>query len=87
MFDTKWMQRASCAGMKSEIFFPTPKGAKVNPKQYREAILICSACPVRQECLSYALKLRMTEDGIFGGKMPHQRRMMLARAPKKKVKS
>lgn len=82
--DMKWMRQAKCSGMSSEIFFPTPKKTKVNPVQYKVALSVCAVCPVQKQCLDYALKLRMLEDGIFGGKMPHQRRMLLARAPRKK---
>ncbi|NBO55535.1 MAG: WhiB family transcriptional regulator [Actinobacteria bacterium] len=64
--DLSWMDRALCTGMDSEIFFPTPKKTKVNPTQYKAALAVCSACPVRQECLDYALRHRMIEDGIFG---------------------
>jgi len=80
-----WMKHAKCAGMSSEIFFPTPKKIKVNPKQYRVALQTCAVCPVQKECLDYALKFRMVEDGIYGGKMPFQRRMMLFYKPKKKI--
>lgn len=82
--DLGWMKHAKCSGMSSEIFFPTPKKTKVNPAQYKVALAVCAVCPVQRQCLDYAIKLRMLEDGIFGGKMPHQRRMIVARAPRKK---
>lgn len=85
MREHEWMKRSLCTGMSAEIFFPTPKKTKVNPTQYKAALAICAVCPVQRECLDYAIKHRMIEDGIFGGKMPHQRRMILAKAPKKKV--
>lgn len=87
MKNNKWMDRALCQGMSTEVFFPTPKKTKVNPTQYKTALAVCAICPVQKQCLDYALKLRMIEDGIYGGKMPHQRRMLLSRRPKKKISS
>ena len=40
-----------------------------------EAKAICSGCPVRQECLDYALDSRQAY-GIWGGKTPTERRRM-----------
>jgi WhiB family redox-sensing transcriptional regulator len=55
-----WTEHAICTQTDPEIFFP-PKG---NPGKQAKAI--CAHCPVRAECLAYAI----TADekfGIWGG--------------------
>lgn len=52
-------------------FFPEDHGLNAG-----KAIYVCERCPVRQECLDWAL----THDeqfGIWGGKTPRARRAML----------
>lgn len=44
-----WMKRAQCRGQDPALFFPT-LGANV-----AKARALCSSCPVRAECLDYAL--------------------------------
>lgn len=42
----------------------------------RAAIEVCSTCPVRSECLDYALKSERTDGlriGIWGGLGPYER--------------
>lgn len=42
------------------------------PERFEKHLLICGACPIREECLEIAL--RMGEDvGIWGGTLPHER--------------
>lgn len=65
----KWRTRAACRGVPQDVFFPE------NPKQMSEARAICAACPVRTDCLRYALSLPVTDDrtGIFAGTSARQR--------------
>lgn len=46
------------------------------------AARLCAGCPVRIECLEYALRVeskpRQTPSGIWGGTAPWQRRQILA---------
>jgi hypothetical protein len=44
-----WMAQAECIGEPHETFFPR-KGAG-----YRQARMLCRACPVAVECLEYAM--------------------------------
>ena len=59
-----WMDLAACKG-KTELMFP----AYHNDKSYTGvARQICSACPVKKECLDYALEFPMTElQGVWAG--------------------
>lgn len=64
-----WRDRALCAQIEPAIFFPE-KGESV-----REAKRVCSTCPVRAECLDYALA-RDERFGIFGGLSANERRRL-----------
>ena len=62
-----WMLDARCLDADPEAFFPEKGGST------REAKRICAACPVRPECLDYAI----THDerfGIWGGLSERERR-------------
>lgn len=65
---TEWMTWALCAETDSEAFFPA-KG-----ESPRQAKAVCASCPVRLECLEYALKSGAI--GIWGGTTETQRRRM-----------
>jgi WhiB family redox-sensing transcriptional regulator len=65
----RWTDRAACRGTDTEIFFPA------NADEEAEALSICATCPVRAQCLDYAVRNRETY-GIWGGTTPEQRRRM-----------
>jgi WhiB family redox-sensing transcriptional regulator len=48
--DEPWKERAACIGLDSSFFFPELKG------QHPEGQRICRGCPVRDECLDYAVR-------------------------------
>ena len=62
-----WTDQAACRGTDTEIFYP------VTPDEEAEALSICATCPVRAQCLDYAIRNRETY-GIWGGTTPDQRR-------------
>lgn len=64
-----WRQHAACKGEPVEVFF-AKKGGNV-----ARAKAICMTCPVRLECLSWAVEARIGF-GIFGGRTPRERRML-----------
>ena len=55
-----WRAHALCAQVDPELWFPEKGGSAAPAKR------ICFACPVRIECLSYALETGQ-DDGIWGG--------------------
>jgi len=63
----RWHDRARCAEVDPEIFFPE-KG-----QSQRAARRICAACPVREPCLEYALETSQAH-GIWGGTGEGERR-------------
>ena len=62
-----WMLEARCLEADPEAFFPEKGGST------QEAKRICAACPVRNECLEYALE-HDERFGIWGGLSERERR-------------
>ena len=65
--DAGWRERALCAQVGPEVFFPEPGGST------REAKRICCACHEREECLRYALS-HDERFGVWGGLSENERR-------------
>jgi WhiB family redox-sensing transcriptional regulator len=64
-----WQERARCREYDPEVFFPEKGGSS------REAKRICAECPVRIECLNYALR-RDERYGVWGGMSERERRRL-----------
>ncbi|MGW2476979.1 WhiB family transcriptional regulator [Streptomyces sp. NPDC001665] len=64
--DTSWHPRGACHGMDWEdaeaVFFPGPR----DHEEIAEAKELCGWCPVRRECLNFALENAL-KDGVWGG--------------------
>src|SRR5690606_28432065 len=69
--DREWMARAACAGASTETFFPQ----QGENDKVEAAKRVCSGCPVRVECLSYALEHRIVF-GVWGGTSEKQRKIL-----------
>lgn len=74
--DTDWQSKAACKNMSIDMFFPEQEPTDKKTEHYIPAKKICAICPVRNECLMYAM--RMEEDerwryGLYGGLTPHER--------------
>lgn len=65
-----WFTKAVCRGVNPEIFFP------VEVNEARDAKIICGECPVKTECLEYALTNK-EEYGVWGGATFRERKIML----------
>ena len=66
-----WQQHAACRGMGAEVFFP-PRGRDDLVKQ---AKAICAGCPVKVDCLEYALDVQSCDRaGIWAGTNDKTRR-------------
>ena len=68
-----WMVFGACRDADPDLFFPS------NKEQAKAAVAICATCPVRLDCLDYALDAR-ERFGIWGGTNEKQRRRMLRRS-------
>jgi hypothetical protein len=55
-----WMSAAACREYPDAVFFP---GKGQTPT---EAMDICSGCPVRDQCLDFAMRTD-TAEGVWGG--------------------
>ncbi|MFD3590510.1 WhiB family transcriptional regulator [Streptomyces sp. NPDC058683] len=71
--DTSWHTRGACHGMDVEdadaVFFPGPR----DHADIAEAKELCGWCPVRRECLDFALE-NVLKEGIWGGLTEAERR-------------
>ncbi|HEY0450848.1 WhiB family transcriptional regulator [Actinophytocola sp.] len=72
-----WRDLAACRDSDPELFFPV---SEVGPgaRQVADAKAVCARCPVRSQCLDYAIDNRLT-DGIFGGTTEAERRQLARR--------
>ena len=66
---TTWTVDAACRDADPAIFFVDHGGSAA------EARIICAGCPVRTQCLDYALAAS-ERHGIWGGTTEKQRRTM-----------
>ena len=62
-------ESGACNGMDPEIFYPRRGDSPASAKQ------VCHVCPVKRQCLEYALQ---TDEryGIWGGASEHERRQL-----------
>lgn len=63
----RWMDRAACAGRDIVLFFGDD-GERQPDREIREwcATEVCSICPVRTDCLDYAITSDQ-RSGVWGG--------------------
>lgn len=69
--DTSWMAAASCREVAPETFFPDDGGG------VEVARRVCARCPVRDECLEFALSHHIAH-GVWGGKSERARQRLAA---------
>ena len=67
-----WRRTAACRDLAVDRFFPEPH----DHDGVRAARAVCRSCPVREECLDYALDHGRSLLGIFGGTTEKERRPM-----------
>lgn len=72
------MDESACVGAPASFFFPDRETKR--EEDSAEALLAewvparyCNACPVRDECLAYALEIQ-ADSGIWGGLTSAQRK-------------
>ena len=80
--DRDWRQLAACRHADPELFFPvSASGPSLD--QITQAKAIWARCPVRRECLAFALDTRQ-DHGVWGGVSEQERRL---RARKTRVRT
>ncbi|WP_371494104.1 WhiB family transcriptional regulator [Kitasatospora sp. NBC_00374] len=72
-----WQADAACRELDSALFFHPP-GERGGPHDRRDAAAkrVCARCPVRAQCLDYALAAREPY-GVWGGLSEDERRVLL----------
>ena len=73
IYKPEWMERASCHAYPVELFFPDAGDPKAT---ITAAKVVCADCPVRLDCLEYALGFD-TLPGIWGGKTQRERQRLI----------
>jgi WhiB family transcriptional regulator, redox-sensing transcriptional regulator len=71
-----WTDQATCRGADTEMFFP-PRGMP-SKDIYPIIEIYCNVCPVKQECLEYALE-NVERNGIWGGTTGRERRYIASK--------
>lgn len=76
---TAWQQHGLCRVVDADVFFPPPYFEHKPEREAREAKAraVCARCPVRAECLDWALATREPH-GVWGGCSESERKRMLA---------
>ena len=73
-----WVKYAWCRNYDPEIFFPIATEESVLGFIQREdAKEICALCPVRRECLAWALKTKQ-DHGVWGGLSESERILLIS---------
>ncbi len=79
IYDQPWAESAKCRDWPMSVFFPE-EGSRREPWLWARATRICRDCPVRRECLTFALTMESgTRDrkgipnGVWGGFTPAER--------------
>lgn len=67
--EQEWRNRAACRDEDPDLFFPE-RGESIEAAKE-----ICGRCPVRLDCLRYALKVGI-HHGVWGGASERARRRM-----------
>ncbi len=70
----EWVHRAKCKDEDPELFFPIGTTGPA-ATQIDEAKAVCMQCPVRMECLEWALATGQ-DAGVWGGLSEEERRAL-----------
>ncbi|MEU9860193.1 WhiB family transcriptional regulator [Streptomyces sp. NPDC047971] len=70
-----WRAAAACQDVDPDLFFPVGVGPSAL-SQAEEAKEVCRACPVREECLRWAMDEGRHVTGVWGGLTENERRSL-----------
>ncbi|MFD3333686.1 WhiB family transcriptional regulator [Streptomyces sp. NPDC058700] len=73
-----WRAAAACQNVDPDLFFPVGTGSPALV-QAEEAKDVCRHCPVREECLAWALDDSRQVTGVWGGLDDDERRSLKRR--------
>jgi WhiB family redox-sensing transcriptional regulator len=72
--DYQWRDRAACKDSHPELFFPIGSTGDAL-EEIDAAKAVCRTCPVRRECLAFAIETNQ-ESGVWGGMAEDERRRL-----------
>lgn len=72
--ESDWRTRGACQDADPELFFPTASTGPAWEAQARAAKALCRSCPVREQCLAFAME--RLPYGIAGGTTEQERRAL-----------
>ncbi|KUL72339.1 MULTISPECIES: WhiB family transcriptional regulator [unclassified Streptomyces] len=78
-----WRERAACRDVDPDLFFPIGT-AGLALVQIAEAKAVCARCPVRDQCLRWAVDVGQVE-GIWGGTTESERRARRRRSAREEA--
>jgi len=75
----RWQDRGRCRDLDPDLFFPPLESESNEQRHAREsaAKAVCAACPVRSDCLSWAISNR-ERLGVWGGLNERERQAVTA---------
>jgi WhiB family transcriptional regulator, redox-sensing transcriptional regulator len=76
MQDLSWRDQAACRRTDPGLWYPSFNAREVSPLERRrvsDAKAVCAGCPVREQCLVYAMDCTIWT-GIWGGLTERERR-------------
>jgi WhiB family transcriptional regulator, redox-sensing transcriptional regulator len=65
-----WQEHAECAHYAGQVDFFPARGESV-----RDAKAVCTVCPVKNECLEFAMRFKVAH-GVWGGLSERERRTL-----------
>jgi WhiB family transcriptional regulator, redox-sensing transcriptional regulator len=81
----EWWSLAACQSADPDLFFPI-SGAGPARVQVERAKAVCAGCPVRSDCLRYALAAGPLQ-GVWGGLTEEERRLLRQREAKARMRA
>jgi WhiB family transcriptional regulator, redox-sensing transcriptional regulator len=81
----EWWSHAACQYADPDLFFPIAASGPAL-KQVSGAKAVCARCPVRTDCLRYALDAGSLQ-GIWGGLNEEERRRLRQREAKARMRA
>jgi WhiB family redox-sensing transcriptional regulator len=80
----EWTLQAACADQDPEVWFPTAGAGQFAEGRMAhkaaQAKAVCAECPVRTECLEFALESD-SRHGVWGGLDEYERQALRRRRP------
>jgi WhiB family redox-sensing transcriptional regulator len=70
-YDTDWRAAGACLAADPDLFFPVAVGTAAG-KETSRALTFCHGCPVKRQCLEFAMRTGEA-NGIWGGTTPEER--------------